>query len=103
MSKQNKRITKENLISNGEISNRGKFVHEFSIKVGDNFWIETADNFGRFTILSVDKDQGTQFVRSAGGVSGGEVIFEISYLRKQYASGKVKLYDENGGIVNHLV
>lgn len=88
----------DNFLTNGEMVSRYE-NSKITFKKGDAFFMENESYVGRFMVQSVEKDAGTTFVRVIGGAGNGEVILDLSYIRKQYAQGKIKLYDEDGGII----
>jgi len=90
----------DNILSNGEMVNRHG-NNKITFKPGDAFFIENESYVGRFLVQGLEKDAGTTFVRVVGGAGNGEVILHLSYIRKQYAMGKIKLYDKDGGIIGN--
>ena len=80
----------ENYLTNGNLINKyaGK---ELSFKKGDNFFIENESYLGNFLVQGMEKDGGITFVRATGSSAGGDAIFDLAYLRRQYTLGKLKI------------
>ena len=84
----------DNLITNGNIFDR-KANFNLTFTIGDKFFMENESYVGNFLVLGIEKNTGITFVRASGASSNGEAIFDLSYLRRQYTTGKLKMNPEN--------
>tara|TARA_B100001778_G_scaffold334977_1_gene350078 strand:+ start:895 stop:1221 length:327 start_codon:yes stop_codon:yes gene_type:complete len=80
----------ENFLTNGNLINRHA-NHQLTFKAGDKFFIENESYLGDFLVQAVEKDSGSTFVRATGASAGGDAIFDLAYLRRQYTLGKIRV------------
>ena len=88
----------DNVLSNGDLIGRNSNRH-VNFKAGDKFFIENETYLGEFLVLSVTKDTGTTFVKAAGAAADGDAVFDLAYLRRCYAKGKLKMYGPDGKLI----
>ena len=90
----------QNFLSNGELIGRNA-TSSISFKAGDKFYLENETYLGQFLVLSVTRDTGVTFVKAAGAAADGDAVFDLAYLHRCYAKGKMKLYDEDGKLIDN--
>lgn len=83
----------ENFLTNGSLINR--HANNLNFKAGDKFYIENETYLGNMRVLGIEKDSGVTFVRACGDAAGGDAVFDLAYLRRQFELGKIKLTDND--------
>lgn len=84
-------------LTNGNIINKYA-AHDLKLSKGDSFYIENESYLGKFLVQEISMDAGVQFVRATGTAAGGDAIFDMAYLRRQYSQGQMKTYDKDGNL-----
>lgn len=88
--------TREQMISNGEVINKGEVSRSVNLKPGDTFFMQNETYIGKYTVTSTRNDSGTQFINAAG--PQGDAVFEVVYLQKELAKGKMRFFNEDGSL-----